>query len=46
MMSFTLLPLFQQIVAPVFQLRGDGFNADGSLNRPRANACGLLVGLR
>ena len=45
MMTNTLPPLLQQRVAPVLQLRGDGLDARGLLNRPRSDARGQLVGV-
>ena len=46
MMRNRLPPLLQKFVAPVLQLRGDGLDARGLLNRLRSHARGLLVGLR
>ncbi len=35
-------PLLQQFVAPVLQLRGDGLDAGGLLNRPHFDAPGVV----
>ena len=42
MMTNTLFPLLQQLVAPVLQLRGDGFNAGGLFNRAHFDAPGVV----
>jgi len=42
MMTNTLFPLLQQLVAPLLQLRGDGFNAGGLFNRADFDASGVV----
>lgn len=42
MMTNTLPPLLQQLVAPVLQLRGDGLDARGLFNRPHFDASGVV----
>ena len=42
MMRNTLPLLLQQLVAPVLQLRGDGFDAAGLFNRPHFDAPGVV----
>ena len=42
MMRNTLFPLLQQLVAPVLQLRGDGFDAGGLFNRAHFDASGVV----
>ena len=43
-MRNTLPPLLAQLVAPLLQLCGDGFNAGGLFNRSHFNVPGVVVG--
>ena len=42
MMTNTLFPLFQQLVSPILELRGDGLDAGDLFNRAHFNAPGVV----